>query len=398
MLVHNRVNSSCLRDLGVSDLKVLVFVSKRIAMVGVTEIVAILATCVVSLYFYFKISFKYWEKRNVPHIKPQFPWGTNGNPLRPEKGIQELFKNFYDEFKSQGQSFGGLYLFTKPAVLVISPEMVKNVLTKDFQYFTGHGIHVDEEKEPFSGNLFSLDGEKWKNMRVKLTPTFTSGKMKMMFQAILACSDPMVEHVNDLCAARKPMDVKEVLACFTTDVIGSCAFGVECNSFKDPNAEFRAHGREVFQATAKSNFYRILNLIIPRLRLTAFGGETKAFFYDIFTKIVKERETNNYKRNDFVQLMLELKEKGDGLTLGQMLAQSFMFFAAGFETSSTTMTFCLHELSWHLDIQERLRKEINETMKKYDGKLTYDGIMEMKYLDMVLEGEYFLSSWCLVNC
>ncbi|GJQ80399.1 Cyp6a9 [Trypoxylus dichotomus] len=68
-----------------------------------------------------------------------------------------------------------------------------------------------------------------------------------------------------------------------------------------------------------------------------------------------------------------------------MVAQSVVFFAAGFETSSTTMTFCLHELAHNLDIQNRLRKEINEIIQKYDGKLTFDGIMEMKFLNMVLD-------------
>ncbi|XP_023159272.1 probable cytochrome P450 6a14, partial [Ceratitis capitata] len=47
-----------------------------------------------------------------------------------------------------------------------------------------------------------------------------------------------------------------------------------------------------------------------------------------------------------------------GLTLLQMAAQAFVFFAAGFHTSSTTMSFCLYELAMNQAIQDKLREEI----------------------------------------
>ncbi|KRT84253.1 cytochrome P450, partial [Oryctes borbonicus] len=55
-----------------------------------------------------------------------------------------------------------------------------------------------------------------------------------------------------------------------------------------------------------------------------------------------------------------------------------------FETSSTTMTFCLHELAFNQQIQDKLRSEIRETMEKNNGKLTYDGVMGMKYMNLVV--------------
>jgi cytochrome P450 family 6 len=51
------------------------------------------------------------------------------------------------------------------------------------------------------------------------------------------------------------------------------------------------------------------------------------------------------------------------------------------------MTFCLYELSLHQDIQERLREEIDVVLKKYDGKVTYEAIQEMEYLDKVVSGK-----------
>jgi cytochrome P450 family 6 len=51
------------------------------------------------------------------------------------------------------------------------------------------------------------------------------------------------------------------------------------------------------------------------------------------------------------------------------------------------MTFALYELARHPEIQQNLREEILLVMSKHDGKLTYDGIQGMSYLDRVVSGE-----------
>jgi cytochrome P450 len=76
-------------------------------------------------------------------------------------------------------------------------------------------------------------------------------------------------------------------------------------------------------------------------------------------------------------------------TLFEAAAQAFVFFVGGFETSSTTMQFALYELALNKDVQERLREEIKSVLDKHDGKITYDGINEMDYLDRVVSGKKF---------
>ena len=71
-----------------------------------------------------------------------------------------------------------------------------------------------------------------------------------------------------------------------------------------------------------------------------------------------------------------------------LTAQAFVFFVAGFETSSTAMSNALYELAINPDLQDKLREEVRQTFEQNNGKLSYDIIKEMKYLDKVLKGTF----------
>jgi len=69
------------------------------------------------------------------------------------------------------------------------------------------------------------------------------------------------------------------------------------------------------------------------------------------------------------------------------MGQLFAFLFAGRESSTSTLSFALYELALKPEIQQSMRAEILQVLSKHDGKLTYDGIQEMSYMDRVLSGE-----------
>ncbi|GAV06330.1 hypothetical protein RvY_16341-3 [Ramazzottius varieornatus] len=71
------------------------------------------------------------------------------------------------------------------------------------------------------------------------------------------------------------------------------------------------------------------------------------------------------------------------LSIDEVLAQSIIFFVAGFETSATTLTFMTYLLAIHPEIQEKLRKEIDQAIGK-DVPPTYDLISRIPYLDQCI--------------
>lgn len=70
----------------------------------------------------------------------------------------------------------------------------------------------------------------------------------------------------------------------------------------------------------------------------------------------------------------------------QGAAQAYVFFLAGFETSSALISHCLYELALHPEIQEAVHKDIESALKKHEG-LTFDSVNDMAYLHKVVRGD-----------
>lgn len=258
---------------------------------------------------------------------------------------------------------------------------------------------MNERDDPLSAHLFSIEGEQWKRLRAKLSPTFTSGKMKMMHSTILEVAAKFKDHMLELTGGKvTQVEFKELLSQFTTDVIGSVAFGVECNSMKNPNSEFRRVGRKVFESSLTVVIRDFFTTLFPKasrlLRIRILDADVTNFFMKLLNDTVKHRKVNNVQRNDFLSLLIQIMDTGklEGesselgkMTFNELAAQVFVFFVAGFETSSSTMTFALYELALNPELQEKARRELHDALERH-GDLIYDAAMELRYIDQIIQG------------
>ncbi|XP_055642227.1 probable cytochrome P450 6a14 [Toxorhynchites rutilus septentrionalis] len=350
---------------------------------------AVLPVVVILLLTYLayrlKTQITFWSDRNVP---------STGVSLRQKRDynvhIARSFQKLYHQFKGQFP-IAGIYLYIKPVALAIDLELLKCIFVKDFQYFHDRGTYYNEKDDPLSAHLFNLQGTKWRNLRMKISPTFTSGKMKIMFPTMIAAGKQFGDYMNEKVGKGTELELKDLLARFTTDVIGMCAFGIECNSMKDPNAQFRQMGRRHFELP-RNRLKDSVCSIAPRfarlLGLRQNDPELSDFFINVVRETVDYRVKNNVHRNDFMDLLIAMM-KGDTsgqdpLTFNEIAAQAFVFFVAGFETSSTTMTWALYELSLDQDVQEKGRKCVQEVLDKHNGEMSYEAMLEMTYIDQIL--------------
>ena len=163
-------------------------------------------------------------------------------------------------------------------------------------------------------------------MRAKLSPTFTSVKMKMMFDTVSSICTEMINHLNEN-EKSVELETKDILARFTTDVIGNVAFGLDMNSMKNPDAMFRKMGRKVFDTpplqTLKVIMLTTFRKFFQNFNFRVTNKEVSEFFLSSIKEAVEYREKSNIQRNDFFSLLLQIKNEGkikddDGEAIGKL--------------------------------------------------------------------------------
>ncbi|XP_052566256.1 probable cytochrome P450 6d5 [Culex pipiens pallens] len=367
-------------------------------------LVLIAALAAPLLYLLVARQFSYWKRRGVAQLGPIFPFGNLGPFFRQRSCLGVTYAELYHRWKAL--PFVGIYFSLRPLLLINDPELIKNVLTRDFEYFHDRGLHVNEEKDPLSGHLFALGGDKWRHHRSKLTPTFTSGRLKEMFQNLVEIGQVLQEYVGKRAAAGEEVDVRELMARYTTDVIASVGFGIENDSINDSDNMFRKMGTKVFAQDIKTIVRLASTFFLPKLNalfnFKFIAQDIEDFMMNVVRETLEYRESNNVVRKDIMQLLMQLRNTGTvsmdkiwkveaatpsakQLSLEQVTAHAFVFFAAGYETSSSTISFCLFELARNVDIQRKLQAEIDQVLAKHNGAITYDSINEMKYLENCID-------------
>ncbi|XP_013184491.1 cytochrome P450 6B7 [Amyelois transitella] len=368
-------------------------------------IVILLVFAVVAFYLYATRNYDYWNKRNVKHDPPVPPFGTHFRNAFAFKSITDISQELYNKYPNE--KVVGYYRWSTPELIIKDPDVVRRIMSTDFNHFYFRGMARNPKVDRVLLNPFHADGDNWRLLRQRLTPAFTTAKLKNMFPLIVKCAEKLHSLGDDIVSRGGDCDIREMMARFTTEFIGACGFGVEMDTINNEKSLFREFGKLIFSRTAFDITRFAVWEAVPLVR--GFLPVINPKIEEIATEIVKNvREQRNGKpsgRNDFIDLLLELESKGkftaesiektnpDGspvivdmeMTMACMAAQVFIFFAAGFETSSSATSFTLHELAFNPEIQERIQEEIDEVLSEYNNKLCYEAVAKLSLLDMAFK-------------
>jgi cytochrome P450 family 6 len=162
-----------------------------------------------------------------------------------------------------------------------------------------------------------MKGDKWKYARSKLAPAFATGKIRNMFPLILEVCEDLIKNLQrKIDSDGGAFEAHNLSADYTTDVVGSCAFGIKSGSLTDPNNIFRNMGRnmllpESFRRQMEIMIAFSLPTIAKIFKIKLVSQSVEDFFKDLILKAFAYREKHpEFKRNDFINLLMQLKKLG----------------------------------------------------------------------------------------
>jgi len=375
------------------------------------------------LYKFITQNFDRWEKAGIPFKPGRFPLGSI-NFLSGKKNGNEYILDLCKEFKDE--KFFGYYSLGKPMLVIQDLEMMKAMKTRDFRHFPdtqdeniSRTLRTGGELDSlFNHNVGSARGDEWRDVRSSLTPVFTSGKMKAMMKFIVEVSENLLAEMEKKSETGE-FELKDVTGKFSLDALASCAFGIDFNSFGGAQSSaFVEHASELF----KQDIWGLLAIFkflpgVPRLfqmlNINVQKPKTTKFFRDIVTDTLKTRAKSGERRNDMIDMMVdamkqiamdkEQKEQDETeqeqfeqdmkfnhkqkrkLTEQDIISNLIVLLIVGYDTTGMTLAAILWALSENQDVQEKLRREVDEAWEAANGVFPdYSSLQALPYLEMVV--------------
>ncbi|XP_005750270.1 cytochrome P450 3A40-like [Pundamilia nyererei] len=216
-----------------------------------------------------------------------------------------------------------------------------------------------------------------------------------MFDIMKQHSAVLISSMKKKADKDEPLELKEFFGPYSMDVVTSTAFSVDIDSLNNPSDPFVTNIKKmlkfdffnpIFLTVA---FFPFMVPILEKLEFSFFPASVTDFFYAALQKIKIDREGSKQKtRVDFLQLMIDSQQNNNskqdkGLTDHEILSQAMIFLFAGYETTSSSLTFLSYNLATNPQVMKKLQEEVDATFPN-KAPIQYQELMQMEYLDCVI--------------
>ncbi|XP_068622809.1 cytochrome P450 6k1-like [Battus philenor] len=318
-------------------------------------------------------------------------------------------------YEKYNAPYVGFWIFFRPALVIHNPEIVRRVLVKDAAVFKNR-LSSSGVNDPMGGlNLFTINDPPWSSLRRRLTSVFTVAKLRSLFGHMRTKTDELMIRLDMEMEKHKQIELRMVFTDYTTDVIGTAAFGVAGDATLTGESPLRTITKQFMAFTVFRGLSMLSIFFWPEIvdlcGFQMFPRSATDYFRKVYHTIVEQRggyDAEITENKDLLDALRKLKQDcerdNEEISEDTLIAQAVAFLQGGFDTTATVLSYCVYELAFHPNIQkdpasffwtnERVVYYLCQQKKLYnelvDANCVTDGVIDvgelsnLKYLNSIL--------------
>nr|QWX38541.1 secologanin synthase 6 [Ophiorrhiza pumila] len=294
-----------------------------------------------------------------------------------DKTIKNYGKNSY------------IWLGPTPSLLLMDPELIKEVLNKSFNFLKPPGNPLSNL---LARGLASYERDKWAKHRKLINPAFQLERVKLMLPAFHTSCCEMLSKWEKIASTESSfeLNVWPYLQTLTSDAISRTAFG---SNYEE--------GRQIFELQREQT-----NLILQvaqtvyipgwrfvpterNKRIKKIAKQVQSLVMDIIDNRMKLMKEGKARNDDLLDILLEsnskeIEQHGNskfGMSIHDVIEECKLFYFAGQETTSVLLVWTMILLSKHLDWQDRARDEVQQVFG--NNEPNFDELNHLKVITMI---------------
>lgn len=308
-------------------------------------------------------------------------------PAHPDglPALREITRNQIDFFTSTYAADRdvvrvalGAGLLSRDLYVCHSPAAVEEVLSaKTFAHYSKDGQRFYRQIQVALGDgILTAWGDEWLRQKRFIQPVFTRTRVESYTDEMVDAADELVGRWRD----GGTVDLGAGLTQLTLRVVTRALFGIDAAPLEDAVARW-------FPALNRSIVTRValpvpVPLAVPLRFNREFKGARDAL-QEVCSDLIARRRTAGAGGDDLASLLISARDGDAHMTDEEVRDQVLIFLLAGHETTSTALTFTLHLLGRHPEIQERVRAEVADVLG--DARPTAASLQLLPYTAAVLK-------------
>ncbi|KAK6352365.1 hypothetical protein TWF730_009193 [Orbilia blumenaviensis] len=327
----------------------------------------------------------YWRRRfrNDPNMpQPPHHWLlghllvmakiTQETPMDAHPHVQLPFLLEKYGLKEKGIMYLDLWPMGSPMVVVCDPKMA-------YQCAQQHSLpkaikELDPILGPLSGpgNLVASDGNFWKFWRSVFNPGFAAQHLMTLVPGIVKDCEAFCKVMEKAATNGQVVNLEKLTTCLTIDIIGRVVVDEELETQTRPHPLVEAFKSQISWLPAAVE-YNPWNRWHPMRPIMYWLNQRtmRGIIGDMLDKRFHSRDpmmSSGKRGKPIIDLALEtyFKEKEGNVTTmdeefrANAITQMMIFVFAGHDTTSSTICYIFHKLSYFPEKMAKARKELDE--------------------------------------